>query len=132
MFRKLLIFWELPQFILAVLILVTVRKRIKETIKYRNSKIYLVKGFPGGLSLSFIIFLNSRKKSNLRIIKHEYGHTLQSLILGWLYLLIVGLPSITRAMIWSRRKLEEKKYYCRFPENWADLLGRAEEKIAKS
>ena len=70
-----------------------------------------------------MIFLNDIDLNNLRAIKHEYGHTIQSLCLGWFYLIIVGAPSVIRASIWNHYKLEDKKYYEGFPENWADLLG---------
>jgi ABC-type dipeptide/oligopeptide/nickel transport system permease component len=121
--RKLLIFWELPQFILALILLIIFKKRIFKTEKYIDSNIYFVKEFPGGISLSYLIFLNELDLNNLRAIKHEYGHTIQSTYLGWLYLVIVGLPSIIRAKIWNTYKLEDKKYYEGFPENWADRLG---------
>lgn len=121
--RKLLIFWELPQFILALILLIIFKKRIFKTEKYIDANIYFVMGFPGGISLSYLIFLNELDLNNLRAIKHEYGHTIQSKYLGWFYLIIVGLPSIIRAKIWNTYKLEDKKYYKGFPENWADRLG---------
>jgi len=99
------------------------KKRIKWAINYKDSKVFFVKAFPGGISLSFIIFLNCNDLNNQRAIKHEYGHTVQSLYLGWFYLLIVGIPSIIRVSIWNHYKLEDKRYYESYPENWADLLG---------
>ena len=99
------------------------KKRIIQAIDYKDSKVFFVKDFPGGISLSFMIFLDDIDLNNQRAIKHEYGHTVQSLYLGWFYLVIVGVPSIIRASIWNHYKLEDKKYYEGFPENWADLLG---------
>ena len=125
--RKLFILWELPQILLALLIHAVLKKRIMQTIDYKDSKIFFVKNFPGGISLSFMIFLSDIDLNNLRAIKHEYGHTIQSLCLGWSYLVIVGVPSIIRATIWNHYKLDGKKYYEGFPENWADLLGRVNE-----
>jgi hypothetical protein len=121
--RKIFIIWELPQILLALILYVILKKRISSTTHYKGSKIFFVKDFPGGISLSFIIFLNDVDLYNQRAIKHEYGHTIQSLYLGWFYLAVVGLPSIIRAGIWNHYKLEDKKYYEGFPENWADLLG---------
>ena len=61
-----------------------------------------------------------------RLLVHEYGHTIQSLILGPLYLPIVGLPSV----IWfrtprlsQRRHDAESSYYAFFTERWANTLG---------
>jgi hypothetical protein len=121
--RKFFILWELPQILLALIVYAVVKKRIIQAIDYKGSNVYFVKDFPGGISLSFMIFLNDIDLNNLRAIKHEYGHTIQSRYLGWFYLFIIGMPSIIRASIWNRYKLEDKKYYEGFPENWADLLG---------
>ena len=121
--RKFFILWELPQILLALILYAIMRKRIVQAIDYKDSKVFFVRDFPGGISLSFIIFLNDIDLNNLRAIKHEYGHTIQSLRLGWFYLVIVGAPSLIRANIWNHYKLEEKKYYEGVPENWADLLG---------
>jgi hypothetical protein len=121
--RKLFIMWELPQILLALMLYAILKKRIIMAVYYEDVKVYFVKDFPGGISLSFMIFLSEVDLNNLRAVKHEYGHTIQSLYLGWLYLIVVGVPSIIRASIWNRYKLEEEKYYESFPENWADFLG---------
>ena len=65
------------------------------------------------------------------LLVHEYGHTIQSLCLGPLYLFVIGIPSI----LWAglpplRRKRNEMNisYYAFFTEKWADHLG---EKVTK-
>jgi len=84
-----------------------------------------------GISLGHIVFW-SREGSrwhdlDVRNRAHELGHCKQSRLLGWLYLPLVGLPSISRAVYalvfremtgrqWTR-------YYEGYPENWADRLG---------
>ena len=57
---------------------------------------------------------------------HEYGHTIQSLFWGPLYLLAVGLPSL----IWAwyppyvrKRSKEHISYFAVWPENRANELG---------
>lgn len=69
-----------------------------------------------------------RKDFADRLLVHEYGHTIQSLLLGPLYLLVIGIPS----SYWgnSRRCIERRRYeqlpYCAFfTERWANLLGEA-------
>ncbi|MBR3124190.1 MAG: hypothetical protein IKF42_01980, partial [Mogibacterium sp.] len=59
------------------------------------------------------------------LLEHEYGHTLQSLILGPFYLLVVGAPS----MLWNRlpyfrskRKKTGKSYYSAPFEKTANIL----------
>lgn len=78
----------------------------------------------GGLSLGAFIFVP--KGCPRSLIVHEYGHTVQSLILGPLYLPIIGLPS----MLWANlpacrnwRRTRGISYYSFFPERWANALG---------
>lgn len=122
--RKVFVLWELPQLLLSLALLAAVKKKILKTLNYRDTLVYFVSGFPGGISLSYIIILNTRYIDYPDVIKHEYGHSRQSLMLGWFYLPVVGLPSLIRSIIWNIKKLPEKDYYNKFPENWANRLGR--------
>ena len=77
----------------------------------------------GSVSLGLFIFL---EKGDEALAVHEYGHTIQSLIWGPLYLVTVGLPSF----LWSRlprfrrkREQEGKSYYAVYPERQASRLG---------
>ena len=55
---------------------------------------------------------------------HEFGHTLQSQKLGWLYLFIIGIPSIIWAGCFEGyRKKHNISYYTFYTEQWADRLG---------
>ena len=68
-------------------------------------------------------------------IRHEGGHAVQSRILGPLYLLIVGIPSLVMNLMssWSLtygKRIFWKNYYKRFPENWADRLGGIKDRPA--
>ncbi len=82
-----------------------------------------MKKFSGGISLGRFIILNEKYSGNELSIKHEYGHSIQSLYLGWFYLIIIGLPSIIRVIIWGLLKLKSLDYYKGYPENWANRLG---------
>lgn len=124
---KLILFvWQLPQHILAGILFLIFRKIYiypgYSIVENHQVKVYLFLGFPGGISLGNYIFLNARIASK-RTIAHEYGHSRQSLYLGPLYLLIVGLPSITMNLMSRKNPEFAKNYYNRFPENWADKLG---------
>lgn len=66
------------------------------------------------------------EKLSARLLVHEYGHTIQSLILGPLYLIVIGLPST----LWGflphlneKRKKECISYFAFFTEKWANYLG---------
>ena len=80
----------------------------------------------GGLSLGLFIFTPGEEMPNMEKIRvHEYGHCVQSLLLGPLYLLI-GLISL----VWARhpyfiRLRREKKlpYTSCFVESWASKWG---------
>ena len=56
-------------------------------------------------------------------VEHELGHTIQSKILGPLYLIVIGIPSITYCGL--RRafpSLRKKNYYNFYTERWANNL----------
>ena len=80
----------------------------------------------GGLSLGLFIFTPKDEVPNAEKIRvHEYGHSIQSIVLGPLYL-VVGLISVT----WARmpcfvRLRKEKKvpYTACFVESWASRWG---------
>lgn len=83
----------------------------------------------GGISLGKRIILPRKYAwlSNSYVclaLAHEWGHTRQSLYLGWLYLPIIGIPSITWAWLHSSFKcFDTISYYSFFTERWADRLG---------
>lgn len=59
---------------------------------------------------------------------HEYGHTIQSLLLGPVWAFVIAIPSF----IWCNtprfvkmRKEEGVSYYKLYCEGWANLWGRA-------
>lgn len=63
-----------------------------------GAQIYLMKS-GGGLSLGKYIFISQTYKDQSLTIKHECGHVRQSKILGPLYLLVIGIPSILHAYL---------------------------------
>lgn len=113
--------WQLPQNIIALIYLsyLIVENQIPAITKYKGIKVY-TKYSSGSVTLGNYIFVSPRATENT--IKHEYGHTRQSLYLGPLYLIIIGIPSILWAMI--HKTIAPDKLYCWFyTEAWADKLG---------
>lgn len=111
----LLYLWQLPQNLLGLLFLLFIRGEIKH--KLGGIDFYYSKTFNGGISLGkYIILCSKREKS----VRHEYGHCIQSRMLGPLYLLVVGLPSIMHAALC---KCRGHSYYDIWCERWADKLG---------
>lgn len=122
--RKILSYlWELPQNLIGLGL--SFIYKYDELIPYGNKQIRYCKKFPGGISLGNYIFVGTKKKD---IIKHEYGHTIQSKLLGPLYLFIIGIPSIVWASIYGTKLVPETKngYYKFYTERWADKLGQVE------
>ena len=78
-----------------------------------------------GISLGMFIFTPvSGDDWDGAMVWHEYGHTFQSLLLGPLYLPVIGLPSL----VWCGcfRKYRRRKgvpYSDFYTERWADRLG---------
>lgn len=111
---------QLPQNLIGLLVILFTGAKA-ETCCWYTSKFYF------GVSLgNYIIFGGNYTINDL---KHEQGHQKQSLYLGWLYLLLIGLPSVIRNIYdriahrnWNN-VCRVEWYYSGFPENWADKLG---------
>ena len=78
----------------------------------------------GSMALGGFIFLG--KNATEEIAVHEYGHTIQSLILGPFFLPVIGIPSLFWANLPGLRKYREKnkkRYTWFYPEHWASFAG---------
>lgn len=123
--RNLILFiWQLPQHIVALIYfgyLVMMCKDLGIDSRYKQA-IVIPCVMRGAVTLGNYVFigLNSEYKET---VKHELGHTIQSKILGPLYLIVIGIPSITycglRRLFPSLRK---KNYYDFYTEKWANNL----------
>ena len=57
-------------------------------------------------------------------LKHEYGHTIQSPILGPLWSFVIGLPSLIWCGCFAKYRENHKvSYYSFYTEAWANKLG---------
>lgn len=70
----------------------------------------------GGITLGQYIIVQ-----DLYYACHEYGHTVQSKILGPLYLPVIGIPSIIHAAL-HKYVCKNKDYYHFYTEKWANKL----------
>lgn len=123
--------WQLPQNLLGLL-LIAIYKNAKRVDDFEDVHVYKTDKMPSGISLGKYIILHPLCFTNETILKHEYGHCLQSQILGWLYLIVIGIPSIL-GNIYNRLfhknwdLAESYKWYYNQPwEKWADELGGVE------
>ena len=119
----LLYIWQLPQNLLG-LILLLFYKREKVYHRLNGRTFYFTSEMPSGISLGNYIIMNRQDREDG--MRHEYGHTIQSRYLGWLYLLVIGLPSLC-GNIWDRIFCKGDRWYYNQPwEKWADRLGGVE------
>lgn len=115
----LLYLWQLPQNLVGLLLRVIYKgtDSAYESAKVRRSTKML-----GGISLGRYVIVG--RWASRKTVMHEYGHCRQSLYLGPLYLLIIGLPSIIWAGLYGRAiPRTENGYYRFYTERWADKLG---------
>ena len=124
----LLYLWQLPQNLLGLLLLAIYGRVIP--IDFRgdlwrsrlpSSMIYFVGGFHGGISLGRYVLLSGYYATAYDVWAHERGHSIQSMILGPLYLFVIGLPSLLWAAWWNESR--NRDYYSFYTERWADYLG---------
>lgn len=92
---------------------------------------------PSSVSLGLFVFITQHPPLDRRSVEkipddqvfqrtlvHEYGHTIQSLLLGPLYLLVIGVPSF----LWMRflgnwRTARDISYFSFYTEKWANRWG---------
>ena len=115
--------WQLPQNVVGIIWLninlifyygISHIKTIND-----NIYVYEIPTRIGSVSLGKYIICSKNPSENT--IKHEYGHCKQSMILGPLYLIIIGIPSIIWASVYLNTN---KSYYWFYTEKWADKLGK--------
>lgn len=103
---------QLPQNLIGLLVILFCKAK-----KDRNG-IYTC-NYCFGVSLgNYIIMHKSYSNTDM---KHERGHQIQSLYLGWLYLIIIGIPSGLGNLYY--RYIQRIDYYNQPWEKWADKLG---------
>jgi len=123
------ILWCLPQNLTGLLMLIFFRK---EKHKFFRGSIVTSWKRDCCTSIGCFIFMDEFSFQNCRsLLIHEYGHTIQSLILGWLYLPVIFLPSVIWFSVPALKKFRKEKkysYYKFYTESWANHLA---EKICK-
>ena len=98
---------------------------------------------PSSVSLGMFVFITENPMEDKRIenkipnqelsqrlLVHEYGHTIQSLIFGPLYLIVMGIPSTLWGFLpcYQRKRNEGYSYFSYFTEKFENFLG---EKVTK-
>lgn len=117
--------WGLSVNLAGLLVLLCCRRCIRRE-RFRNGIVTYLPGNRGGLSLGIFIFLSTGPGSDrLGLCAHEYGHTIQCLLLGPLYWIVIAVPSV----IWCHcfagyRKRHGVSYDALYCEHWATAWGK--------
>lgn len=119
--------WQLPQNLCGYIYKNISKNNRKEKIENTAIKKLEIEAYvktsSGSVSLGKYIFISERRKNNRNTILHECGHSKQSRILGPLYLIIIGIPSITWTILHGHIPYFWKySYYSFYTERWADKL----------
>lgn len=124
--NALVLLWQLPQVLLGWILRLFYPAAY--TLEKDGVTVIFSDKFHGGLSLGTTVFVHSHVYTwneyplDTLTVRHELGHCKQSQILGWLYLLVIGLPSVLHAWLYRRDPSDPDGYYRFYTEAWADRL----------
>lgn len=118
MIKVLLYIWQLPQNLIGLSCKVILRP-VELIADTGYARVYKTARLLGGVSLGQYAFVSHVQAKNERTIRHEgVGHPRQSRMLGPLYLLVIGIPS----MLWAWLGKGGEEYGDFYTESWADRL----------
>lgn len=107
--------WQLPQNLVALVMMPFLGKmRLVRFDLYCWA--FECERMSGGISLGNFIFLDPDAAKREATILHEYGHVIDSHKFGWLYLFVIGIPSLC----WAMFKPSNKCYYDFYTESRAN------------
>ena len=124
--------WEAPQTIIALFIILglMIGGKLEGIAFYEQCFSFRIfqnyKYFGIGLSCFFTFHINDDLENHWHfnsVLKHEHGHTIQSLILGWLFIPLVAIPSVTFNILTRLNLVKYENYYKRIWERTASILG---------
>lgn len=114
--------WGLPVNLAGLAIFLCCGRRRHE--RFQNSIVSFLPGNRGGLSMGVFIFISSQSQDTRRLCAHEYGHTIQCLLLGPLYWFIIAAPSAVWYHFFAGfRKSRHIPYDSLYCERWATAWG---------
>lgn len=128
--RALLMLWELPQNIIGALMFIFFAVFSDSVILDDDDSLEMYSPMMrGAISLGiFRVYAYKYLGNGARYVelvrKHEKeGHRKQSIMLGPLYLIVIGLPSLVWSALHSSvRRLRTVDYFSFYTEKWADRL----------
>jgi hypothetical protein len=93
--------WEFPQNTLGFIIVIILLPKRIHRVWFEDVYVITTRGHWGAISLGSFIIGDRFLKAEIDnpIFMHEFGHCLQSKRLGWLYLVVIGIPSLYSATV---------------------------------
>lgn len=142
--------WCLPQTLVGMVVFIVGKIRKSHTLRYKCTVVSVLPNKQGSMSLGMFIMVHAtpltKETDKMKfdvydpaekcrigqaddLLLHEHGHTIQSMILGPLFLFVIGLPSILWAGLFGvYRKKHNVSYYAFYTERWADRISKIERK----
>lgn len=114
--------WELPQNLLGLVLFAVLRPAVIERVEVLDRIVLRCFRRWGGVSLGRYVFVH--READPELVRHELGHCRQSALLGPLYLLVIGLPSIAWAVVFGLlvRRRPTLDYFRFYTERWANRI----------
>ena len=117
--------WGIPQTLTGFIIFLMLRKK---NVSSFHGAFICRWNYPYSVSLGKFIFISDKTSCFERLSVHEYGHCIQSLILGIFYMPFISIPSALWLRLPICKKLRRKRnisYYSFITERTADRLGES-------
>lgn len=117
--------WGIIQTLIGGLVYLIIRHK-SECFNYLGATVCKFGGeYWGNITLGKFIFTSGIIDSCK--IKHEYGHSVQSLIFGPFYLLLISIPAIIWTVFFKTYRIKNNlSYFSFYTEKLADKLGKVQ------
>jgi len=122
--------WGILQNVLGILVLIiTFVINPKRKHSYYHGAIVTHWKFGFSMGCGMFIFFGHYDDPNRKgdcVLVHEYGHTIQSIIVGPLFMFVIAIPSMIWAFLPCFKKYRKEKdvsYFRLYCEGWANHLG---------
>lgn len=132
--KILLVIWQLPQVILGLIFLLIFRNKTTYTNERNGITVWNIcsgRTF-GSACFSTGPIIVTCKGATEDTLRHETGHSYDSIRAGIFYHLIISIPSI--CLFWYRRlaKKDMNFYYSHYPETLAEKHGVTDRYLSKN
>lgn len=119
--------WGFPQTLIGCIHRLCTLNSVVDYHSLKCTTVYFAKSKRISGAVSIGPFITCYNYLDAMVCAHEYGHSIQSLILGPLWLFIIGIPSLVWAGCFGKyRQKHNISYYSFYTEKWANKLARVD------